>query len=83
MAPFISRTTYDALNRPIELTTSRRQRHPPRYNEANLLNAIDVNLRGAAASTPSSRTSTTTPRDSARLIDYGNGVSDDVTSTTR
>ena len=51
----------------------------PTYNEANLLERVDVNLRGAAeATTSSSPTSTTTPRASATLIDYGNGVRTDV-----
>ena len=47
----------------------------PTYNEANLLERMDVNLRGAASChAPSSPTSTTTPRASAKRIEYGNAV---------
>jgi RHS repeat-associated protein len=49
---YTSRTRYDALNRPIELTAPDSSVIRPGYNEANLLERIDVNLRGAAASTP-------------------------------
>ncbi|KYC35940.1 toxin [Scytonema hofmannii PCC 7110] len=43
---FSSSTTYDALNRPVILTTPDRSVIRPTYNEANLLNAIDANLQG-------------------------------------
>jgi RHS repeat-associated protein len=51
-AVYSTRTRYDALNRPIELTSPDSSVMRPGYNEANLLELIDVNLRGAAASTP-------------------------------
>ena len=49
---FISDTTYDALNRPATVTTPHTQEMPcntirPTYNEANLLEKMDANLRGA------------------------------------
>lgn len=49
---FISQTTYDALNRPIQLVTPHTDDIPPNiiqpvYNEANLLNSVDVWLRKA------------------------------------
>jgi RHS repeat-associated protein len=49
---YVSRTAYDALNRPIELTAPDNSVIHPAYNEANLLERIEVNLRGAADATP-------------------------------
>ncbi|MEP0883709.1 FG-GAP-like repeat-containing protein [Trichocoleus sp. ST-U3] len=43
---FASSTTYDALNRPVTLTTPDQSVIRPTYNEANLLNAVDANLQG-------------------------------------
>ena len=44
---YISRTTFDALNRPIALHSPDNSIIRPGYNEANLLEKVDVNLRGA------------------------------------
>src|SRR4029453_17832536 len=54
---FTSRTRYDALNRPTELTTPHSPAMQPSvirptYNEANLLERVDVDLRGAAVAMP-------------------------------
>ncbi|MEJ2659732.1 MAG: SpvB/TcaC N-terminal domain-containing protein, partial [Desulfobacteraceae bacterium] len=43
--PFTTETKYDALNRVIEARTPDGSITVPTYNEANLLNAVDVNLR--------------------------------------
>lgn len=48
---FTSSTTYDALNRPVTSTTPDKSVIRPTYNEANLLEQVDVNLRGAATAT--------------------------------
>jgi RHS repeat-associated protein len=45
---FTSRTAYDALDRPVELSTPDGTLVRPRYNEANLLERLDANLHGAA-----------------------------------
>jgi len=50
-APFTSSTSYDALNRPITLTMPDLSVIRPAYNEANLLESVRVNLRGAAGRT--------------------------------
>ncbi|XHX76331.1 MAG: SpvB/TcaC N-terminal domain-containing protein [Stenomitos frigidus ULC029] len=50
--PFASGTVYDALNRPIALTTPDNSTIRPSYNEANLLNAVDVNLQGEQQTDP-------------------------------
>ena len=48
---FTSSTTYDALNRVVSLTTDDGSIATPSYNEANLLERVDVNIRGAEAQT--------------------------------
>ena len=76
-AAYISRTTYDALNRPIDADHARRQRHPPRLQRGQPARTRSMST-SAAQPRPATglrrRTSTTTPRASARAIDYGNGV---------
>ena len=49
---FDSRTRYDALNRPVALVAPDGSTICPNYNEAGLLDALDVNLRGAVNATP-------------------------------
>jgi len=49
---FTSRTTYDALNRPLTVISPDGSVYRPTFNEANLLDKVGVNLRGAAAATP-------------------------------
>jgi RHS repeat-associated protein len=43
---YTSRTSFDALNRPITVTTPDNSVYRPTFNEANLLDKIDLNLRG-------------------------------------
>ena len=74
-----SRTRYDALNRPTELTAPDRSVIRPGYNEANLLERLDANLRGAQQSGQPVWTPFVTDIDydakgQRTLIDYGNGV---------
>ena len=49
---FTSSSKFDALNRVVEAVAPDGSVTRPRYNEANLLEAIDVRLRGAAQPTP-------------------------------
>jgi len=83
---YISQTTYDALNRPIELTTPHTAAMLPNvirpgYNEANLLERVDANLRGATATsgqqiwTAFVRNIDYDAKGQRTLIEYGNGVS--------
>jgi RHS repeat-associated protein len=44
---FAIATKYDALDRAIAVTNSDNSIYRPRFNDANLLEAVDVNLRGA------------------------------------
>ena len=48
---YFESTQFDALNRPTALTSSDKSVTTPTYSERNLLKAISVNLRSAAAST--------------------------------
>ena len=60
---FTSTTTYDALNRPISVTTPDLSVYRPTFNEAGCSKTVDVNAPGLRRTRlPSWRTSTTTPR---------------------
>jgi YD repeat-containing protein len=48
---YVSRTSYDALNRPVELTTPDGSVTRPQFNATGLLQKVDVRLRGATAPT--------------------------------
>lgn len=48
---FASETMYDALNRPVQMTAPDNSIILPAYNEANLLNSVDIKLKGANAIT--------------------------------
>ncbi|MCH8877933.1 MAG: toxin [Chloroflexi bacterium] len=82
---YTSRTTYDALNRPVTLTTPHTPAMQPNvirpgYNEANLLERMDASLRGATANgqplwTPFVTNIDYDAKGQRRRIDYGNGVS--------
>ena len=76
---FRSSTTYDALNRPVTLATPDLSITRHSFNEANLLNAIDVNLRGEQQAGQPAWTSFVTNIDynakgQRTRIDYGNGA---------
>ena len=76
---FSSSTTYDALNRPTELTTPHTPAmqpsvYRPTYNEANLLEKVEVILRGAQSATPFVTDIDYNAKGQRTLIDYGNGA---------
>ena len=72
---YTSRTTYDALNRPLTATSPDGSVYRPTFNEANLLNKVDVNLRGVAVATAFVTNIDYDAKGQRKLIDYGNGVS--------
>jgi hypothetical protein len=82
---YTSRTTYDALNRPVTLTTPHTPAMQPSvirpgYNEANLLERVDANLHNATANgqpvwTPFVRNIDYDAKGQRQRIDYGNGAS--------
>src|SRR5215211_5971048 len=71
---FTSRTTFDALNRPLTLTTPDKSVYRPTFNEANLLDKVEVNLRGAGATTPFVTNIDYDAKGQRKLIEYGNSV---------
>lgn len=72
---FPASTAYDALNRPIALTTHDASVIRPVYNEANLLGQLSANLQGAANATPFVSNIDYNAKGQRNLIDYGNGAS--------
>jgi RHS repeat-associated protein len=69
-----SSTRYDALNRPVELTAPDKSRIRPNFNEANLLESIDVHLGGSAVTTAFVKNVAYNARGQRELIEYGNGA---------
>ena len=76
---FITRTTFDALNRPVTQTTPDSSITRRSYNEAGLLETIDANLQGETAAgqpvwTPFVTDIDYNARGQRERIAYGNGV---------
>lgn len=77
---FTSRTNYDALERPFQVTTPDHSILRLGYNEANRLQRVDVRLRGAESNgqpvwTPFVTNIDYDAKGQRRRIDHGNGVS--------
>lgn len=78
---YTTSTTYDAVNRPVEIATPDGSVVRPSYNDANLLNAVDVNVRGETDDatgepvwTPFVRNIDYDAKGQRALIEYGNSV---------
>jgi RHS repeat-associated protein len=76
---FASSTAYDALNRPVTTTSPDGSVTRPTFNEANLLERIDVNLRGESSNgdpiwTPFVTGIAYDAKGQRESIAYGNGV---------
>ena len=71
---FASYTTYDALNRPLTATSPDGSVYRAYFNEANLLERVDVNLRGEAAATPFVTNIDYNVKAQRERIGYGNGA---------
>jgi RHS repeat-associated protein len=71
---FTSGKTYDALNRPTAVTAPDGSVYRPTYNEANLLERVEVNLRGAATATPFVTNIDYNAKGQRAAIRYANGV---------
>jgi Insecticide toxin TcdB middle/C-terminal region/Insecticide toxin TcdB middle/N-terminal region len=71
---YISRSSYDALNRPLTVTTPDSSTYHPTFNEANLLDKVDVNLHGAATATSFVTNINYNAKGQRELIAYGNGA---------
>jgi RHS repeat-associated protein len=76
---FTTTTAFDALNRPIAVATPDKSVYRPTFNEANLLETVDVNLRGAVAEgepvwTPFVTHLNYDAKGQRTIIKYANGV---------
>lgn len=71
---FTSSTQYDALNRPITETTPDGSIVRPTYNEANFIESVSVNLRGAAAATAFVTNIDYDAKGQRVLVEYGNNT---------
>jgi RHS repeat-associated protein len=67
-------TEYDALNRPLHVTTPDKSVYSPRFNEANLLNCVEVNLQGSPTATTFVSNIDYNEKGQRKLIEYGNGA---------
>jgi RHS repeat-associated protein len=71
---FANSTEFDALNRPTKLTTPDQSEIRPGYNEANLLERVDANLRGDPQATSFVTDINYDAKGQRMEIDYGNGA---------
>jgi RHS repeat-associated protein len=81
-APYLTSTAFDALNRPIRMTTPDGSVILPSYNEANLLERVDAHLRGAALLTPFVTNIDYNAKGQRTLIKYAGKVGSNVEITT-
>lgn len=72
---FTGTTTYDALNRPVAVTSPDGSIYRPAFNGANLLDTVYVNLRGEAHATLFVTSIDYNAKGQRERIDYGNGTS--------
>ena len=72
--PFTSSTTFDAVNRPLTATSPDGSVFRLTFNEGNLLETVDVNLRGAAAATSFVTNIDYNAKGQRLQIAYGNGA---------
>ncbi|MGK3997606.1 RHS repeat-associated core domain-containing protein [Sorangium sp. So ce1024] len=72
---FETQTEYDALNRPTSLNAPDASEIKPTYNEAGLLERVEVRIRGAAGWTTFVDNIDYDAKGQRERIDYGNGTS--------
>jgi RHS repeat-associated protein len=71
---YTSSSRFDALNRPVSVTAPDNSVYRPTFNESNLLEKVDVNLRGAQTATPFVTDIDYDAKGQRALIEYGNGT---------
>lgn len=74
-AVYTSYIRYDALSRPTELISPDKSAIQPTYNEANLLERVEVHLRGSEVATPFVNNIDYNAKGQRTLIEYGNSAS--------
>jgi len=72
---YASATDYDALNRPVSMTTPDDSVVLPSYDPASMLGRLDGRLRGAAGTTTFAEHIEYNARNQRTLVSYGNGTS--------
>ncbi|MEM9905453.1 MAG: SpvB/TcaC N-terminal domain-containing protein [Cyanobacteria bacterium P01_D01_bin.44] len=70
--PFTTRSRFDALNRPIEIITPDKSVTMPGYNEANLLERMQVRVKGANKTTVFIKNINYDAKGQREKIEYGN-----------
>jgi RHS repeat-associated protein len=71
---FMGSTTFDALNRPLTVTSPDGSVYRPTFNEANLLDKVDVELRGAGVVTAFVTNIDYNAKGQREKIDYKDGA---------
>lgn len=71
---YTSSTRFDALNRPLSVIAPDNSVYRPTFNEANLLEKVDVNLRGAQTVTSFVTNIDHNAKGQRVVIEYGNNV---------
>lgn len=71
---FTSSTTFDALNRPLTITSPDDSVYRPAFNEANLLDKVEVELRGAGTATAFVTNVDYNAKGQREKIEYKNGA---------
>jgi len=71
---FRTSTTFDALNRPLTVTSPDRSVYRPTFNEANLLDKVEVEIRGAGVATAVVTNIDYNAKGQREKIEYGNGA---------
>jgi len=71
---FTTSTAYDALNRPVRITAPDGSVTQPEFNEANLLNALQVTLKNAAQAIPFVNNIDYNAKGQRERIEYGSGA---------
>ncbi|MDQ4142640.1 MAG: RHS repeat-associated core domain-containing protein, partial [Actinomycetota bacterium] len=71
---YATHTSFDALNRPVTLTTPDSSVVRPHYNKANLLERLDANIHGAEEATEFVAGIDYNARGQRTVCAYGNGV---------
>ena len=79
---FANETGFDALNRPVLLKYPDNSIITPVYNEAGLLNSLDVNIKGVQTITHFITNIDYNEKGQRQKIEYGNDTANTITTTT-